>query len=316
MPYRVHITRPIPQVAVDKLKAAGCRTTCPAEDGLPDRQELLQAVADADALLSILTETVDREVFEVAGNLKVVSNMAVGYDNIDVAEASKRDIIVCNTPGVLTETTADFAWALLMAVARRVVECDRFVRDGRFQSWGPQLMTGSDVFDKTLGIIGFGKIGRAVARRAKGFGMHVLYSGETSPERSDLGSKTSFEQLLEESDFVSLHVPYRSSTHHLLTGDHFKTMKPGAYLINTARGAVVKEDDLVRALRAGEIAGAALDVFEQEPTVHEGLLELDNVVLAPHAASASVETRERMALMACDNLLACLEGREPLSRVN
>ena len=316
MAYKIHITRPIPTVAVEKLKAAGCEVTCPESHGLPDRTELLNSVAEVDGILSILTEQIDSEVLKSSPHLKVVSNMAVGYDNIDVEEASRRDVVVCNTPGVLTETTADFAWALLMAVSRRVVECDQFVRDKKFEWWGPQLMMGTDVFGKTLGIIGFGKIGQAVARRAQGFGMSVLYSGHTAPSESELGSKVSFEELLKTSDFVSLHVPYRESTHHLLTSREFQMMKKSAFLINTARGPVVAEEELVTALNSGEIAGAALDVFEEEPEVHEALLKMQNVVLAPHAASASVETREKMALMAVDNLLAVLEGEEPSSRVN
>jgi glyoxylate reductase len=312
---RVHVTRPIPDQALDYLKDQGFEVTCPSDDGPPSREELLSSVKDVDALLSILTEKIDGEVFERADRLKVVSNMAVGYDNIDVLEATRHGVAVCNTPGVLTDTTADFAWALLMAVARRVVECHRFVRDGRWEWWGPKMMMGTDVHGKTLGIVGFGKIGQAVARRAKGFEMDVVYSGETAPETSEWGRKVSFEELLQNSDFVSLHVPYRSSTHHLIGKDELHLMKKTAFLINTARGAVVDEEQLVEALESGEIAGAGLDVFEKEPQVHPGL-HRPNVVLAPHAASASLATRTRMANMAAENLVAVLHGEEPRSIVN
>lgn len=316
MSFLVHITRPVPEVALEILQAAGCRVTMPTEPGLPDPSELREAVREADGLLSILTEPVTMELLEAAPRLKVVSNMAVGFDNIDVVAATARGIAVCNTPGVLTETTADFTWALLMAVARRLVEGDAMVRAGEFHWWGPKLLMGSDIHGKILGVVGFGKIGQAVARRARGFAMEVLYCGETAPHRSPLGRKVSFEELLERADFVSLHVPYRPSTHHLITGNELRRMKRSAFLINTARGAVVKEDDLVTALTAGEIAGAALDVFEREPEVHPNLLSLDQVVLAPHAASASLETRSLMARMAAENLLACLTGDRPHSIVN
>lgn len=313
---KIHITRPVPQEAVDFLESRGHDVTSPQEHGLPSRSSLLSAVRDVDAILSILTERIDAEVMDCSPNLKVISNMAVGYDNIDVVEANLRGIAVCNTPGVLTETSADFAWALLMATARRLVECHKFVEQGKFEWWGPQLMLGADVHSKTLGIIGFGKIGRAMARRAQGFGMQILYSGETAPERSEMGRKVDFDYLLKRSDFVSLHVPYRESTHHLIGKREFKLMRPNSYLVNTSRGAVVNEAELVEALQAQDIAGAGLDVFEEEPRVHPALLSMPNVVLAPHAASASVETRERMAMMAAQNLLACLNGERPHSIVN
>lgn len=316
MSYRVHITRPLPQIAVDLLKEAGYQVSVPNDDGLPSRDDMLESIKDAQGVLSILTEKIDEEVLEAAPGLKVVSNMAVGYDNIDVEAATSRGVAVCNTPGVLTDTTADFAWALLMAVARRVAESDRYVRDGRFQWWGPRLLMGTDVYGKTLGIIGYGKIGQAVAKRAQGFDMEVLYSGSTAPRESENGRKVSQEELLEQSDFVSLHVPYRPSTHHLIGAEQLDRMKKSAYLINTARGPVVDEKALVSALLNGDIAGAGLDVFEEEPKVHPGLCELDNVVLAPHLGSATVATRERMAAMAARNLIAVLEGREPLSVVN
>lgn len=316
MSFRVHITRPLPQIAIDLLERAGCRVTVPEDAGLPDREALLKSVAEADAILSILTEKIDEEVINSGANLKVISNMAVGFDNIDVAHASSKGIAVCNTPGVLSETTADFTWALMLAVSRRIVECDQFVRDGKFHWWGPRLMLGHDIYRRTLGIVGYGKIGQAVARRASGFEMEVLYSGTTSPEESEWGTKVSFDELLERSDFVTLHVPYRNTTHYLIASAELRKMKSTAILLNTARGPVVHEQALVEALESGEIAGAGLDVFEEEPAVNPRLLSLPNVVLAPHAGSASVATRDRMAEMAAQNLLACLEGRPPHSVVN
>ena len=298
------------------LEEAGCKVTVPQNPGLPEPVELKEAVKDADAILSILTERVGPELMDAAPRLRVISNMAVGFDNIDVKEASKRGIAVCNTPGVLTETTADFAFALMMAVARRMIEAHQMVERGEFEWWGPQLLMGADIHGGTLGIIGFGKIGQAMARRAQGFGMKVLYSGRTAPESSPLGEKVSQQSLLENSDFVSLHVPYRDSTHHLLGKPEFQLMKSSAFLINTARGPVVNETELVDALQHREFAVAALDVFEEEPSVHPGLLKLSNVVLAPHVASASVATRSLMARMAAENLLACLKGEEPHSIVN
>jgi glyoxylate reductase len=246
--------------------------------------------------------------------------MAVGYNNVDLAEATRRGIPVTNTPGVLTDTTADFAFALMMAVARRVVEGDKFTRAGRFHGWGPLMMVGTDVHGKTLGIVGFGRIGRAVAKRATGFDMRVLYfdrfRADEDTERALNASSVSLEQLLAESDFVSLHTDYNPETHHLIGAPELAAMKRGAYLINTARGAIVDEAALVEALKSGKLAGAGLDVFEREPQIHPELLTLDNAVLAPHIASASMETRTAMALMAAENLLAALRGERPPNVVN
>jgi glyoxylate reductase len=228
--------------------------------------------------------------------------------------------VVTNTPGVLTDTTADFAWALLLAVARRVVEADRFVREGRFTGWGPMLMLGQDVHGKTLGIIGFGRIGRAVAKRATGFDMQVMYydrvPADRKTERQLKARSVSLDELLAQSDYVSIHTDYNPQTHHLIGAPQLARMKRTAYLINTARGPIVDEAALVEALRAGQIAGAALDVFEHEPQVHPGLLDLPNVVLAPHIASASLDTRTAMALMAADNIIAVMRGERPPNLVN
>lgn len=312
MTHKIHITRPLPQAAVDLLKEAGVEVTIPDHDEPPSRNQLLERVKDVHGILSILTERIDKEVLRVSPELKVVSNMAVGYDNIDVEAATERGIAVCNTPGVLTETTADFAWALLLATARRVVECHQFVAEGRFHWWGPKMMMGTDIWGKTLGIVGLGKIGRAVARRAAGFRMEVLHHGGRGEEADEV----SLQELLKRSDFVSLHVPYNDSTHHLIDEQALKLMKKEAFLINTARGAVVDEEALVQALNSRQIRGAGLDVFEEEPQVHPELMTMPQVVLAPHAASASLATRERMAVMAAKNLLAVLQGEEPSAIVN
>ena len=268
----------------------------------------------------MLTNTIDREVLEAAPDLKVIANMAVGYNNIDVAEATRRHIPVANTPGVLTDTTADFAWTLLMAAARRLAEADRFSRAGRFHGWGPLMMVGQDVYGKTLGIVGFGRIGRAVARRATGFDMKVLYHdkypADPDTERSLNARSVSMDELLAQSDYVTLHTDYNPETHHLIGAPELAKMKPTAYLINTSRGAIVDEAALVDALKSGTIAGAGLDVFEREPRINPGLLELENAILAPHIASASLETRTAMALMAAENVVAALKGQRPPNVVN
>jgi len=268
----------------------------------------------------MLTNPIDTEVMDAAPNLKIVANMAVGYNNIDVTEATKRRIPVSNTPGVLTDTTADFAWTLLMAAARRVVESDRFTRAGRFHGWGPLMMVGQDVYGKTLGIVGFGRIGRAVAKRASGFDMKVLYydvyPADPETEKSLNARSVSMDELLQQSDYVSLHTDYNPETHHLIGAPELAKMKSTAYLVNTSRGAIVDEAALAIALKNGTIAGVGLDVFEREPDINPDLLKLDNAVLAHHIASASLETRTAMALMAADNILAALRGERAPNAVN
>ncbi len=292
------------------------------EYGPPPKEEIIRKVRDVDALVTLLSDKIDAEVFEAAPKLKIVAQMAVGYDNIDVAEATKRGIYVTNTPGVLTETTADFAWALLLAVARRVVEADKYVRTGQWKvSWHPSMLLGRDVYGATLGIIGAGRIGRAVARRAKGFNMKIIYYDVVPmpPEdEKELGARlVDLDTLFREADFVSIHVPLTKETYHLVNEDKLKLMKKTAYLINNSRGPVVDEKALYKALKEGWIAGAALDVFEQEPTPMDNpLLKLDNVVVAPHISSASYETRSRMAEMVAENLVAFFEGRQPPNLVN
>lgn len=321
--WNVYVTRRLPEPGMSML-AAHCRLEVNPHDRPLTRAELLEAVRGREGLVTLLTETIDAEVMEAAGpQLRVISNYAVGFNNIDVKEATRRRILVCNTPGVLTETTADLAWALIMAVARRVVEADAFMRSGKFAAmggWSPTLFLGTDVYGKTLGIVGFGRIGEAVARRARGFDMRVLYHDvrrRTPDEERRLGVEyRDLEGLLRESDFVSLHVDLNDTTRHLINERTLSLMKPTAYLINTSRGPVVDEAALVKALKERRIAGAGLDVFEHEPHMAPGLAELPNVVVLPHIASASTETRARMAEMAASNLIAALSGRRPAHVVN
>lgn len=289
------------------------------EEPLP-KAELMVRLRDKDGLICQITDTIDGEVLAAAPGLKVVANVAVGYNNIDVAAARRRGIVVTNTPDVLTDTTADFAWALLMAVARRVVEADRYVRAGRWHTWEFLRLLGGDVHGKTLGVIGFGRIGRAVAGRGLGFGMRILYHdvarADAAAERELNATFADKATLLRESDFVTLHCLLTPETRHLIDAAALRSMKPTAYLINASRGPIVDEAALVHALSERWIAGAGLDVVEEEPQVHPGLLALDNVVLAPHIASASEATRIRMARLAVDNCLAVLEGRLPLTPVS
>lgn len=288
-------------------------------DPLP-KPQLIARLRDKEGLICLVTDTIDGEVLASAPRLRVVANVAVGYDNIDVAAATARRIVVTNTPEVLTETTADFAWTLLTAVARRVVEADQFVRAGKFTRWELMRFLGGDVHGKTLGIFGFGRIGKAVARRARGFNMRILYHdavrADAATERELGATFVDKTTLLRESDFVTLHVPLLPETRRLIDAADLRLMKRTAYLVNAARGPIVNEAALVEALREGWIAGAALDVYAEEPKVHPGLLSLPNVVLAPHIASASTETRVKMATLAVENCLAVLGGKPPLTPVN
>ncbi len=284
------------------------------------KADLKARLRDRRGLVCLITDTIDAEVLAGGPGLRVIANVAVGYNNIDVAAATKAGVVVTNTPDVLTETTADFAWTLLMATARRLVEGDRYVRAGKFLQWEYMVLLGGDVHGKTLGVVGFGRIGRAVARRALGFGMRVLYqdamAAPAAVEAELRATRVDLATLLREADFVSLHTPLLPETRHLINAQSLRTMKRTAYLVNAARGPVVDEAALVQALKEGWIAGAGLDVFEEEPTVHPGLIGLDNVVLAPHIASASHATRVEMARLAVENCLAVLEGRAPLTPVN
>ena len=317
---KVVITGKIPQVAVERLRAEHDVTSWDA-DVVIERGELLARVKGADALLSLLTEKVDAELLDAAGpQLKVVSNVAVGYNNIDVKACTERGIKVTNTPGVLTEATADIAMALVLAATRRLAEGERVIRSQTPWQWGMFYMLGMGIQGRQLGIVGMGQIGIATAKRARAFGMTIAYT-----KRSPLDAATNAEleathmdldQLLATSDVVSLHCPYSPETHHLINAERLSKMKKNAYLVNTARGPVVDEAALVDALKGGVIAGAGLDVFEHEPKVHEGLLGLDNAVLIPHLGSATVETRTAMANLAATNALAFLAGNTPPNPVN
>jgi glyoxylate reductase len=285
----------------------------------PPRDELLRGVADKDALISLLTDRVDEELLSAAPKLRIVANIAVGYDNIDVPACTRRKIAVTNTPGVLDETTADLAWALMMAVARRIAESDAYVRSGAWTGWNLDQFCGADVWGKTLGIVGFGRIGQAMARRATGFRMRVLYANRhrapEEVERALHAQHAELDDLLAKSDFVTLHVPLTPATRGMISGPQFAKMKPSAFLINSARGPIVDEAALVAALASGKIAGAGLDVFEREPQISEGLRR-PNVVMTPHIGSASVETRARMASIAVDNVIAFFDGRRPPTILN
>lgn len=283
------------------------------------KPEFLKRLAGKDGLICHIISTIDEEVLSAAPGLRVVANVAVGYNNVDLAAAKRHGVVVTNTPDVLTETTADFAWALLMGAARRLVEADHFVRSGQWSRWQWDLLWGADVHGKTLGVVGFGRIGRAVARRAQGFGMRILYydtvRADAGTERELKATAMDLDTLLREADFVTLHTLLSPDTRHLINERTLKLMKKTAVLVNAARGPIVDEPALARALKDGWIAAAGLDVFEEEPKIHPALLPLTNVVMAPHIASASRETRLAMAMLAVRNCLAVLEGKPPLTPV-
>jgi glyoxylate reductase len=315
----VFVTRRLPGTAVARLREQASVDLW--EDELPPaRQVLLKRARDADGLISLLTERIDAELLDACPRLRAVCNVAVGFDNIDVAAATQAGVYATNTPGVLTDTTADFAFALLMAAARRVVEGDRFTREGMWKTWDPGLLLGVDVHGATLGLVGVGQIGSAVARRARGFDMRVLYNDAVA--RPDLEQslgleRTSLDALLREADFISLHVPLLPETHHLIGSRELALMKETAVLVNTSRGPVVDGAALYSALQSGRPAAAALDVTEQEPiTAADPLLTLPNLIITPHIASGSFVTRARMADMAVDNLLTALAGATPPNCVN
>jgi glyoxylate reductase len=316
---QVYITRNIPAPAVEHLEKF-YQVQMNTEDRGAYRRELKKAFQESDAVLCLLTDRIDAELLTRAPKVRVVANMAVGYDNIDLKTATDNGIMATNTPGVLSETTADLAWALILGIARRLVESDRYTREKKFSGWEPMLFLGSDVYEKTLGIVGFGRIGRAVARRASGFAMKVLYNDETrapaSVEKKLRAERVPLGTLLRESDFVTLHVPLTATTHHLIGAKELKSMKPTAFLINTSRGPVVDEEALVKALRQNVIAGAGLDVYEKEPRMARGLIGLPNTILLPHIGSGSIETRTKMALMAAENIVAALSGRRPPNLLN
>ncbi len=314
---RILITRNIPRPALERLGEVFELDLHASDTAIP-KHRLLDVIQDKDALLCLLTDAIDAELLDAAPRLKCVSNLAVGYNNIDLGHATNKGIVVCNTPGVLTQSTADLTWALILACARRVVESDRYVREGCFEGWGPMLMLGVDVFAKTLGIIGMGRIGSAVARRAEGFGMRVLWFDPLVDPKSVPGQyeRTDLRHLCANSDFITIHAPLTPATEHLISGEEVALMRPQTILINTARGPIVDEEALIQALRNRQITAAGMDVYEHEPQIPAGLLELGNVVLLPHIGSASVETRTKMALMAAENAIAVISGKAPPARVN
>ncbi len=313
---KIIVTCRLPGNALDKLSKNHHIYVHGSKSEAMNDEELLHRIGNADAIITLLSNKIDERILKEAKNLKIVSNYAVGYNNIDVKACTERGIWVGHTPGVLTETTADFAFALLMASARRIVEADKFVREGNFKGWSPDLMMGIDIHQKTLGIIGMGRIGKAVARRAQGFDMEVIYYDTGGDQGLSDAKYVDFEELLAKSDYVSLHVPLVDSTKYLINEKALETMKESAILINTARGPVIDEAALFHALRNGVIGGAALDVYEAEPELHHGLINLDNVILAPHIASSSYKTREKMAEIAVENVIRVLDGEKPLHAVN
>jgi glyoxylate reductase len=316
--WNVYVTNEIPQAALDML-AEHCDMEVNLEGKVLSKSALIEKVQGRDAVLCLLTDIIDQEVLSAAKEAKIFANYAVGYNNIDISAATEQGIMISNTPGVLTDTTAEMAWALLFSAARRVAESDKYTRMGKFEGWGPMLFLGQDIINKTVGIIGAGRIGLSFAKRAKAFDMKVLYTGRApNPEfeKETGGEFVSLENLLKTSDYVSIHTPLLPETHHLIGENELKLMKKTAILINTSRGPVVDELALVKALKTGEIWGAGLDVYEWEPKLAEGLSELNNVTLCPHIASATIGTRTKMGMIAVTNILAAIRGDLPPNCLN
>lgn len=316
---KILVTGRLPDEFVKRL-AETCEVEANREDRPMEVDAILASIADKDGLLSMITDRVDDDLMGRAPRLRIISQMAVGYNNIDVGAATSRGIPVTNTPGVLTDATAELAFALLLAAARRVAEGDKMVREGRFRHWAPFLFLGSQVSGKTLGIIGMGRIGKAVAKRARGFDMNIIYHNPKPLDAAEEGQYGAqfrdLDALLAEADFVSLHVPLTEGTKHLIGKKQFSLMKKTAFLINTSRGPVVNEKELVEALRSGAIAGAGIDVYENEPALEPGLSEMEKAVLLPHVGSGTLETRTKMAEMAVESLLIGLSGEVPPRLVN
>ena len=315
----VYVSRPLPEPGTKLLAVVGIEVEQHPHDRPPTRDELLAGLRGKQALLCLLTERVDADVLDAAPDLRVVANLAVGYDNIDVAAATARGVVVTNTPDVLTEATAELTWALILAAARRIVEGDRLVRSNQWKGWSPTQLLGTSLTGKTLGIFGMGKIGAAVARRARGFAMQVVYTNRTpnTAVEAEIGARrVAFGELLERSDVLTIHAPSTPETRHVIDEAALSRLRPGAILVNTARGPLVDEAALVAALRASRLAAAGLDVFEREPELHPGLTELDNVVLLPHLGSATGEARGAMVALCCRNILAVLAGEPPVTPLN
>ena len=315
---KIFVTRVIPEPGLEKLRNEHDIEIFP-HDRIPTKQEIINGLNGKDGLLCLLSDPIDEEVINSEPDLKMIASYAVGYDNIDVVAATKKKIPVSNTPDVLTDATAEMAWALLFSTARRIVEADSFTRAGKFNGWGPMLMLGQDVENKALGIVGSGRIGTAFALKSKGFNMKVLYFSNHKNETLEKelnAKKVELTELLKESDFISLHVPLTENTHHLIGENELKLMKKSAVLINTSRGPVIDEKALVNALIERQIFGAGLDVYEHEPKINEELKKLDNVVLQPHSASATIDSRSKMAVMAAENMIAGLKGEIPPNCIN
>lgn len=315
---KVFVTREIPTPGLDLLRKE-CTVSVSPFDRVISKGELIKGIKGKDGLLCLLTDPVDREVIYAEPKLRMIASFAVGYDNIDISAATERGIPVSNTPGVLTDTTAELAWALLFSVARRTVEGDSFTRAGKFDGWAPLLMLGQDITNKTLGIIGVGRIGTAVALKSKGFHMKILYTDDQKNGQLECeveAKKVPLSQLLKKSDVISIHVPLTKTTHHLIGEKELRMMKKTAILINTARGPIIEENALIKALTNHWIFGAGLDVYEREPKIPKELKALHNVVLQPHTGSATIETRMKMALMAAQNLIIGLKGGIPPNCIN
>lgn len=314
----VAVTNVFPQIALDKLSST-CDLKINQSGNSLTKEELLQKFSESDAIISYLTDKIDQDIIDRGTKLKIIANYGAGFNNIDVNYASKMDIWVTNTPSVLHETTADLTWAMILGAARRIVPADRYTRQGEFKGWGAEVFLGGDVYGKTLGIIGLGEIGSAVARRATGFNMRTLYHQRNRlPEKEENQldvEYVTFDKILRESDFLTLHVPLTEETEYMISNDEIALMKKTAYLIHTARGKVIDDYALVAALKEGRIAGAALDVYEDEPEITEGMTELSNLMMLPHIGSASFETRDKMALLVADNIIDALEGKTPRSLV-
>ncbi|MGL1864192.1 MAG: D-glycerate dehydrogenase [Pseudodesulfovibrio sp.] len=320
--FKVYVTRMIPQDGIDLLRRVADVDINPHDQPVPRDQLLKQIdIGKYDGVLGLLTDKIDGEFFDACPTLRGYANYAVGYDNIDVPEATKRQLPVSNTPGVLTDATAECAWALIFSVARRVVETDKVMRSGTWTGWGPLQFIGGDIKGKTLGIVGAGRIGTEVALMSRGFNMKVIYTSSSGRRNgvldSELNAKlVSFEDMLKQADFISIHTPLTPKTKHMFNASAFSQMKKTAYIVNTARGPVIKEGDLVTALKNGEIAGAGLDVFENEPKLAPGLAELDNAIVLPHIGSATISSRTDMATLAARNLIAMLKGQKPETCLN
>ncbi|MCD4819757.1 MAG: D-glycerate dehydrogenase [Candidatus Cloacimonetes bacterium] len=315
---KIFVTRRIPQPALDRLSGE-FEIELNEADRVLTKEEILKGTKNCDVLLCLLTDTIDEEIIKVNPKLKGIANYAVGYNNIDIEIATNLKIPVSNTPGVLTQTTADLTWSLILSVSRRIVESDCYAREGKFTGWGPMLLLGNDIFGKTLGIIGAGRIGTAVAERAFGFKMKILYTDNKINKNieTNLGAtKLELNELLGQSDFITLHIPLNEYTNHLITKNELKLMKDSAIIINTSRGQIIKEKDLIKALQDNEISGAGLDVYEFEPKISKGLKKLKNVIILPHIGSATIETRTAMGMLATNNAIAMVKGKKPENIVN